>query len=344
MLLRPDNVTPASRTPWGGRRIAELKADLGLVLPDTIGEAWELSVEPDFPSRLIDGPQLDDVLRSQPDRWLGREAHLGSTALLVKLLDTAEELSVQIHPEDGDPALNEGESGKPEAWYVVEADAHAGIYLGFREGVERRDVEAAICANADVSALLHFVPAAPGDVFVIEPGTPHAIGRGMMLVEPQRVLPRRRGVTYRYWDWNRAYLPDGSRSDEEGSPRELHLERALGVTRWDGPRQSALVEAIRTRAGDGARKDPARLERLVGADAPLTSAIFEIARLHGTGVVDLESVDALRALTVLSGNVGLEVGGEQTLVSRGQTVALPACLAPISATLDRTHALLCHLA
>ena len=89
LLLRGDNFTPAPRTPWGGRRIVEeLKAGEGLTVRGAVGEAWELSVEPDFPSRLVEGPLLDEVLRAEP-ALLGEEASLGSTALLVKLVDAA---------------------------------------------------------------------------------------------------------------------------------------------------------------------------------------------------------------------------------------------------------------
>ena len=141
LLLRPDNFTPASRTPWGGRRIVEtLKADAALEVPGPVGEAWELSVEPDFPSRLADGPTLDEILRADP-ALLGAEAAVGSTALLVKLVDAADDLSVQIHPMDSDPALAPDESGKPEAWYIIDAEPGAGLYLGFRDGVSRAEIE-----------------------------------------------------------------------------------------------------------------------------------------------------------------------------------------------------------
>ena len=79
LLLQPDNFTPPARTPWGGRRIAGgLKLNAGLTVGGVVGEAWELSVEPDFPSRVVDGPTLDEVLRSDP-ALLGTEAALGST-------------------------------------------------------------------------------------------------------------------------------------------------------------------------------------------------------------------------------------------------------------------------
>jgi mannose-6-phosphate isomerase class I len=343
LLLQADNFTPPRRTPWGGRRIvADLKASEGLVTKGPVGEAWELSVEPDFPSRLEEGPKLDTLLRSD-SALLGREASLGSTALLVKLVDAAEHLSLQIHPGDDDPALDSNESGKPEAWYIVDADDDAGLYLGFREGVTPEEVRTAIDERGAVDSLMTFVPVSAGDLFLIEPGTPHAIGAGVFLLEPQRVAPGKRGVTYRYWDWNRTYDADGQ-PDPNGAPRELHAARALEVTNWAGPRGAALVDRIRYPAGAPARGDSASLEALCGPTGPLRSKSFVLQRLTGTGHVELPADDRLRALTVLDGAVTLLHEQHATRVPRGRTAALPANLGRLSIELDRAHAMLCTLA
>lgn len=343
LLLRADNFTPPRRTPWGGRRIVEdLKPDLGARVEGPVGEAWELSVEPDFPSRLEEGPTLDEVLRADP-ALLGTEAGLGSTALLVKLVDTADELSIQIHPEDGDPALAPDESGKPEAWYIIDAEPGAGLYLGFREGVRREDVEKAIDGEGRVDALMSFVPVEQGDVVLIDPGTPHAIGRGVLLLEPQRVTPGKRGITYRYWDWNRKYDAQG-RLDPRGRPRALQRERALQVTRWGSSREAALLERAFLRAGLVELESPARVEALVGATGPLHSNLFRIWRLSGSGRVELPGCDRLCALTVLDGRVTIDAGESALEIERGRTAALPACLQRVHAEAHRAHAVLCTLA
>ena len=354
LLLRPDNFTPPARTPWGGDRIAgTLKADAGLEVGGRVGEAWELSVEPDFPSRLVDGPTLDEVLRADP-ALLGVEAALGSTALLVKLVDAADDLSVQIHPTDGDPHLAADESGKPELWYIIAADpaggalagerytTRAGLYLGFRDGVSRRDVEAAIDDEGEVDALMSFVPVSPGDLFLIEPGTPHAIGRGVLLLEPQRVSPGKRGITYRYWDWSRRYDTAGQ-LDPAGEPRELHRQRALDVTHWEGLRGNALVDRIRHRAGPAPIDGSANLAVLVSPEGPLRSEVFSLQRLAGSGALELPASDRLRSLTVLGGRLVLRDGESILELARGQTAALPACLGPLQVHLDGAHAMLCCL-
>jgi len=343
LLLQGDNFTPPARTPWGGRRIIEqLKAEAALDVTGPVGESWELSVEPDFPSRLVEGPSLDEVLHSDP-ALLGREAALGSTALLVKLVDAADDLSVQIHPRDDDPALAANESGKPEAWYIIEAEPGAGLYLGFRDRVSRSDVEAALDQGEAVDDLMTFVPVCAGDVFSIEPGTPHAIGKGVLLLEPQRVTPGKRGITYRYWDWNRRYDAAG-RPDPNGEPRALHRERALDVTRWEGPRGDALIECIRHRAGPAPIPGAAHLTRLLSGQGPLRSDVFSVYRLTGSGSLELPVADRLRGVTVLAGRLALHDGHGCLDVSKGQTVALPACLGPLQMELENAHAVVSGLA
>jgi len=342
LLLRPDNFTPPSRTPWGGRRITEsLKAGAGLERGGPVGEAWELSVEPDFPSRLADGPTLDEVLRADP-ALLGAEAALGSTALLVKLVDAADDLSVQIHPHDDDSELAADESGKPEAWYIIDAEPGAGLYLGFRDGVSRKDIEAAMDEGGNVDALMSFVPVSAGDLFLIEPGTPHAIGKGVLLLEPQRVAPGKRGITYRYWDWNRKYDDEGQ-LDPNGQPRALHRRRALDVTNWKGPRGAALLERISHRAGPAPIDEPASFEVLMSKAGPIRTEVFFLQRLAGSGELELRAFERLRSLTVLDGRLTLHDGETRMELSRGQTAALPACLDSLHIELHAAHAVLCTL-
>ena len=343
LLLRPDNFTPSSRTPWGGRRIRErLKAGVQLQPGGPVGEAWELSVEPDFPSRLADGPTLDEVLRADP-ALLGAEAPNGSTSLLVKLVDAADDLSVQIHPADDDPQLAADESGKPEAWYIIDAEPGAGLYLGFRQGVSRQAVETAIDEQGDVAALMSFVPVSPGDLFLIGPGTPHAIGKGVLLLEPQRVAPGKRGITYRYWDWNRNY-DDAGRLAPNGQPRTLHRERALDLTNWEGAMDAARIDRLSHRAGPAPIDGPASLEVLISQEGPLRSGVFFVQRLAGTGRLELDAADRLRSLTVLDGRVTLDDGQTRLSLSRGETSALPACLGSLHVVLDAAHAVICSLA
>ncbi len=201
VLLSGDVYTSAARTPWGGTRLVGLYGKRAGT-PRT-GESWELSLWPELPSRTQDGLYIVAIVDQDRDDWLGPSRDR-SAGLLVKLLDADEPLSLQIHPRDDHPALAADESGKPEAWYVVHAETDAWIAFGWREGVGRHEVvEALAKADGSLASLLQRVAVQPGDCFVVDAGTPHAIGPGITLVAPQYVAHGRRGVTYRYRDWER---------------------------------------------------------------------------------------------------------------------------------------------
>ena len=322
-LLRADNLTPPTRTPWGGQQILSRYKD-GLNVPDqaVVGESWEVSVEPSFPSRFADDDTLlSAAIAADPIGWLGDEVssrYGGQTPLLIKLLDAADNLSVQVHPADGDPALGIDESGKPEAWIILDAKPGAGLYLGFRDGITREDVAQCLQSGGALDDLMNFVPVSTGDAFVIAAGTVHAIGGGVTLVEPQFVSPGRRGITYRFWDWNRRYDAQGRR-DPTGNPRELHLERSLEVTAWGVPGGPSFVERCRSKstllpseAGELTR------ERVI--DCPW----FVTERWTGTGKMPAPVPGTLIGLTAVSGQATIRAEGHELSLRRGQSAVIPA--------------------
>lgn len=344
-LLAPDNFTPPSRTPWGGTAIASrYKRDLGLDPRTVVGESWEVSAGDEFPSRVVGTNEaLAEVLARDPARHLGDEAPAGNTALLVKLLDAADNLSVQIHPSDDYAGLSEGECGKPESWYVLDAAPGAGLYLGLAEHATNERVRDALAAGGDVAAMLGFVPVAPGDFFVVEAGTAHAIGRGVTLVEPQIVRPGRRGVTYRYWDWNRRYDPQGNASPT-GSPRALHVAHALAVTAWDAPRGEAFLQRARVRAGAADVAGPLTLTALCAREgAALASAHLEVSRVAGTGSLALPASGRLRAVTVAEGTLHVDGDGATVTVTRGRSAVI-AARADVRLRGDGAHAVVASVA
>lgn len=322
-LTTPDNFTPLARTPWAGRYLADvLKRDV-VASSDPVGESWEVSFGPELPSRVEgDARTLAQIAADGGDAFLGREAGRESSALLVKLLDAATPLSVQIHPSDADLPLEQGESGKPESWYVVRAEPGAVIHLGLAEDATLDRMRASIEDGADASRWLMRIPVETGDFFVVPAGTPHAVGGGITLVEPQRVLPGKRGVTYRYWDWNRRYDPAGHES-ADGEPRALHLSRALAVTRWDAPRGPAFLERVRARVRVELASAPT-LVRVAGRGARLASDALEVAVLAGTGTLDAPRADAVECWTVVDGSVRLMGAGFDVEIPRGRSAAVPA--------------------
>ena len=333
--LRPDNFTPPSRTPWGGTRIlAQFKRGLGIAAAHPeVGESWEISVEPSFPSRLArsDEPLAAAIARA-PTAWLGQavsEHHSGQTPLLVKLLDAADDLSVQVHPRDGDPALAADESGKPESWIVLEASPGAGLYLGLRDGVDRAAVERCLAEQGPLAELLTFVPVKAGDAFVIRAGLPHAIGRGVTLVEPQFVAPGRRGVTYRFWDWNRRYDVAGQ-LDPRGTPRALHVERSLAVTDWDAPRGQALIDSCRPRERV---LEPGPVRRA----ETLAWEWFVVEQWLGTGTLHVGAAGTMLGLTCVGGSATIRTSEGSIELGCGQSCVVPAVAGDLEVAARELH-------
>ncbi|HJM39456.1 MAG TPA: type I phosphomannose isomerase catalytic subunit [Planctomycetota bacterium] len=204
---------------WGGRRLEEWFS-LSVDSSAPIGETWELSDVSGFETRVRGGGCHGFSLRQLMERHgpaiLGRSTAgpNGRFPLLVKFIDAAQDLSVQIHPPDG-PKSPTG-VGKTEAWFVLRADKDAKVICGLQPGVTPMSFREAMGASG-IESLLHHVPVQRGDVLFVPAGQIHAILGGVQLIEIQQTSD----ITYRVWDWNR---PDPS-----GNMRELHVERALDV-------------------------------------------------------------------------------------------------------------------
>ena len=193
--------------PWGGKRLGEL-FDVSLSGEEAVGETWNISIHPDAPS-LVGGRPLS--------QWVAEE----KMPYLVKLIDTSDNLSVQVHPDDCFAKKFENTQGKSECWLILEAGSGAGIYLGLRPKVSRELFEQSLRKGEDVSGYLSFRKVAPGDFFYVPAGTLHSIGKDIFLVEVQQ----NSGITYRVWDWGR--------KDRQGRSRELHIDKALQVANFD---------------------------------------------------------------------------------------------------------------
>jgi mannose-6-phosphate isomerase len=244
----------------------------------------------------------------------------------VKLLDAAEPLSVQVHPHDADPALAADESGKPEAWVVLDADPGAGLFLGFKDGVGRDEVASALALGGRIDELMNFVPVAVGEAYVIDAGTAHAIGAGVTLLEPQLVRPGRRGLTYRFWDWNRRYDEAGCASPH-GVPRPLHVERSLAVTRWDLGGGEAFVERCRARPRSLSEGAVSRVEVVAWP-------WFVVERWSGSGSLDVPEAGAMWALTCVGGRATVETSRGASTFSCGESAVVPAVAGSFRLTVD----------
>lgn len=271
LVVKPDNFTPKTRTPWAGTFICRNIKET--ILPDQVGlpvgESWELSCDPSFASEVdypeaFKGQTLQDIIEAHPQDILSpylfkKLSHETLTCeILVKFVNAAENLSLQVHPEDDNQDLQPGECGKPESWYVLHAEEGAGIYLGFAKSMAKPKLKEALGSNANCKELLEFVPVKSGDYFEIPPGVPHSIGAGVTILEPQRVIKGKSGKTYRMWDWGRQYDGSGNKVDSGGEPRELHLEEALKLVDPTTQVGSKFVDSLRrvpkvTEVTDGVR-------------------------------------------------------------------------------------------
>lgn len=330
--LQAHNYTPASRTPWGGRKIVERFGN-NAAHEGPVGESWELSFDPAQPSVLAEsGLRLCDAIAADRDAWLGPRiaAAAPMSSMQLKIIDADEPLSLQVHPQWMDAGLAPGESGKVETWVVLDAAPGAGVFLGLREGVDQSTLAEALDRGGDIAALLNFVEVQPGDVFHVAGGTPHAVGAGVMLLEPQAVQPGAIPATYRFWDWERRYDAAGVR-DPQGTPRTLDRQRALGAIRWDALRGDAFVDACRQRVTPRVRFSDGVVEALA------KNEWFELERITGEGALSLPPAGSLSALLCLRGSVRLQapraVEADALQLNRGECAVAPASAGALELTL-----------
>lgn len=206
---------------WGGHRLVE---EYGKEFDgDILAESWELSCYPDTPSTIAGGVHAGKTLRQyieeQGKGVLGTNCgRFEDFPVLVKLIDAKADLSVQVHPDNEYALKNEGQYGKTEMWYVVDAGKDAFLYFGFRREISREEFAERIETDT-LLEVLEAVPVKKGDIFFIESGTIHAIGKDILLAEIQQ----NSDVTYRVYDYGRVG-PDGKK-------RKLHIEKALDVAK-----------------------------------------------------------------------------------------------------------------
>ena len=206
---------------WGGKKlITDFHKEYD---GDVLAESWELSCHKDGPSYIAAGEYAGETLEQyiimEGKKILGRHARKFSEfPVLIKFIDAAEDLSVQVHPGDEYAIENENQYGKTEMWYVVDCEEGASLYYGFAREVSTEELEQRIRDNT-LLEVLNKVYVKKGDVLFIEPGTIHAIGKGNVIAEIQQ----NSNVTYRVYDYGR--------KDKNGKERDLHIEKALQVTR-----------------------------------------------------------------------------------------------------------------
>lgn len=205
---------------WGGKRLVE---EYGKEYDgDILAETWELSCHPDGPSIIVNGIDAGKTLQQYIDEQgrgvLGTHcSRFRDFPILIKFIDARDNLSIQVHPDNQYALKNEGQYGKTEMWYVMDAGEEAFLYYGFKREISKEEFERRIHEDT-LLEVLNAVPVQKGDVLFIESGTIHAIGKDILIAEIQQ----NSNVTYRVYDYGRV--------GKDGKKRELHIEKALQVT------------------------------------------------------------------------------------------------------------------
>ena len=224
---------------WGGNR---LKDDFGFDTGyDKTAEGWMLACHKDGMNTVeggeYDGKKLNEVIDQVGLENLGGKNCLKFPyfPVLIKLIDAYDNLSVQVHPDDEYARRVENEFGKTEIWYVLDATDDAQLIYGFKNKITSEQFKNAIENNTLLDEL-NSVNVKKGDLFFIEAGTVHAIGKGALIAEIQQ----NSNCTYRVYDYGRV--------GNDGKPRELHIDKAVDVSVTEPPKHpikpmGELIEA-----------------------------------------------------------------------------------------------------
>ncbi len=297
---------------WGGGRLVD---EFGYEGDVPAAEAWCLTCREGDENVVLNGEYAGRKISDVP--WVG-EIKKEGFPLLIKLIDAARDLSVQVHPSRGCAARHPGDEEKTEMWYVVDCEDGASLIRGFNEDFDREkkekkekgslsDVDAAALVlkehieREDVLSVCKRVPVSRGDVVFVEPGTLHAICRGILIAEIQQ----NSDTTYRVYDYGRL--------GADGRPRELHTERALDAL-------TSEREALDTR--DKTMREPYGKVREFSV-GPVSSGVISL-----DGTVDKTSAAPLHLLA-LSGDARLSWKGGEAELHKGSSVLVPRGL-PIS--------------
>ena len=199
---------------WGGNKLEEFGYDLP---SDNVGECWAISAHSNGPSTVINGAfegmTLDEVWNQHREVFGNSKGEV--FPLLTKIIDANKDLSVQVHPDDAYAMKHEGELGKTECWYIIDADEGAEIVYGHR--AKTKEELQQMIESGDWEQLLRKEKVKKGDFYFVPSGTIHAIGTGIMVLETQQSSD----TTYRVYDYDR--------KGNDGQLRDLHIQQSIDV-------------------------------------------------------------------------------------------------------------------
>lgn len=308
--LYPLFLSGVTKSPiWGGTR---LPREWNKCAPDgsIVGESWELTVREQEMSTVqngtLSGITVGELLQSNAETLMGKSTRAGGEfPLLIKFIDAADRLSVQVHPDDAYAARVENDRGKTEMWYIVDADENAEIICGLADGIDN----AAFCEalqKGELMSALKMQKVHAGETYFIPAGLPHAIGKGILIAEIQQNCD----LTYRVYDYDRR--------GADGTLRQLHIDKACDVIR---PFSDNEIDAIRYSRGLPTSRDA------VLADCEY----FRVEKLDlHEHTHALHKNDYLRHLLILSGEGRIECDNVSYPFHRGDSILLPAILEDVT--------------
>ena len=301
-MLYPLKLKPAFKDYlWGGTR---LRDDFGKECSfDKIAESWELSCHKDglsiIDNGIYKGTFLAEYIEKEGKSVLGTNCErFDNFPVLIKLIDAKDHRSVQVHPENEYALRVEGEYGKTEMWYVVDCDEGAELLYGFKNNVSKEEFVSRIKDNT-LLEITKSVPVKKGDVFFIEAGTLHAIGKGILIAEIQQ----NSNTTYRIYDYGRV--------GADGKPRQLHIDKAVDVTKLCPAKPYPISEPV---VKNG------YTEKLLSKCEYFTASALEI---DGNAELYADST-SFGCILLLSGSGTIIYNNEKIEVKKGETIFIPA--------------------
>lgn len=282
--------------PWGGHRLSQWQRK---PLPNdcSVGEAWLLADHHLHCSRVeagrLSGLSLRQLMEQRALDLMGKTC--ARFPLLVKMLDARENLSVQVHPNDSLAmrwAPKEG--GKTEAWLVLDADPGSTIYLGLKDGVDSASFAKELSFGSPIACLRSYEPK-PGDCYFVPAGTVHALGGGVVVLEVQQTSD----ATFRLYDWDRL--------DQQGKPRQLHLDAGL----------ACLID----QSSHAGLQSPRNLPGAGGGVSLISCPFFGINRYTPRATIRVAGPSIWIGL---DGQARIVGQGTSHSVSRGDLVLIPA--------------------
>lgn len=289
---------------WGGEQLRTV-LHKSYTEPN-IGESWELSgVDGDVSivsEGSFKGQSLKQLIDDYGKELLGQSVidRFGSEfPILIKFIDAAQDLSIQVHPNN-EIAINRHQSfGKTEMWYVLKAEENANLIVGFKNEVTKEHYQRAL-EEEQLESLLNYHKVKEGDTFFIPTGTIHAIGAGVMIAEIQQTSD----ITYRVYDFNR--------KDKDGNTRELHTELALDALNYKGV--------------DGFKKE---FTKKVNQSNSLVECPYfntNLVPIDGAYEMNLYHRDSFTILMEVKENSIIKVGAQSYELNYGETLLVPASI------------------